>query len=53
MNHADPWDEITRLEKQMEVELLAELERARAKHRKGIPVNGRMPSNRGLIEPQL
>ena len=28
MNHADPWDEIARLEKQMEVELLAQREAA-------------------------
>lgn len=28
MNHADPWDEIARLEKQMEVELLSQLEAA-------------------------
>jgi hypothetical protein len=33
MNHADPWDEIKRLEKQMDVELLAELEHARVRHR--------------------
>lgn len=26
MNHADPWDEIPRLEKQMEAELLSQLE---------------------------
>ena len=28
MNHADPWDEMARLEKQMEVELLAQREAA-------------------------
>ena len=53
MNHADPWDEITRLEKQMEVELLAEPERVRVKHRKGARVKGRMPFDRGLFDPQL
>ena len=26
MNHADPWDETARLEKQMEAELLAQLD---------------------------
>jgi hypothetical protein len=30
VNHADPWDEIARLERQMEVELLAQLEEAPA-----------------------
>lgn len=31
MERADPWDEIARLEKQMEVELLLQLESTRAK----------------------
>lgn len=34
MNHADPWDEITRLEKEMEAELLAQLEAPRDRARK-------------------
>ena len=29
MTHADPWDEIVRLEKQMDAELLARLEEVR------------------------
>jgi len=36
MNHADPWDEITRLTKQMDVELLRQLrseQQDRAKRR--------------------
>lgn len=28
MTHADPWDEIARLEKQMDVDLLAQIEEA-------------------------
>ncbi|HSH74194.1 MAG TPA: hypothetical protein VLA09_00705 [Longimicrobiales bacterium] len=30
MERADPWDEIARLERQMEFELLSQLERTRA-----------------------
>ena len=52
MNQADPWDEITRLEKQMEVELLAELAIARVKRRKGISVNERTSSAHKLLDRQ-
>ena len=52
MNHADPWDEIARLEKQMEVELLAALARTRARQRKSVPVNERIPSARERLEPR-
>jgi hypothetical protein len=53
MNHADPWDEIVRLESEMEVELLAALEEARVKHRKGIAVSERIPSGAGRFDPEL
>ena len=53
MNHADPWDEIARLEKQMEVELLAHLEDAAVERRKGIPVSERLPSDGLLLDPEL
>lgn len=52
MNHADPWDEMVRLEKQMEVELLAALARTRTKQRKDVPVNERLPSAHGRLEPR-
>jgi hypothetical protein len=53
MRHADPWDEISRLEKQMEVELLAELERVRVERRERFAVIERTPSDRGDLDPQL
>jgi hypothetical protein len=52
MHHADPWDEISRLEKDMEVELLAQFERVRIERREGIAVIERIPSDRGDLDPQ-
>ena len=52
MEHADPWDEIARLEKQMEVELLLQLERTRADEAESLAATERAPVDRTLLDPR-
>lgn len=51
MNHADPWDEITRLERQMEVESLALNERSADEALRRDTLRARRGSNRGPTGP--
>lgn len=53
MNHADPWDEVARLEWEMEVELLAQLERSRSSEAGGLPASERVPVDRAHLDPRL
>jgi hypothetical protein len=45
MNHADPWDEVARLQKQMDVELLRELRGKQSDHSKRPETNERAPKD--------
>lgn len=53
MGHADPWDEAARLEWEMEVELLARLERSPSKEVEGLPAGERAPVDRAHLDPPL
>jgi len=46
MNHADPWDEIARLQKQMDVELLRQLRGKQADGSKRLEKKERVPKER-------
>jgi hypothetical protein len=52
MDYADPWDEIARLERQMEVELLMQLERTLVHEAERLPVAERVPADRTRLDPR-
>jgi len=51
MYHADPWDESVRLQKQMEVELLAQFEAPKASDSKGGPPGAGAPVKKSEPKP--
>jgi len=50
MEHADPWDEVARLERQMEIELLSQLERTVNRETERLPDAERKATDRTLLD---
>jgi hypothetical protein len=46
MNHADPWDEVARLQKQMDVELLRQLRGKQPDGAKRLDMSERTPKDK-------